>query len=44
MFRENDEPLDPKYFQPKSYGGVVRKEKANEKHATNTKPSAYFKK
>jgi len=42
--RENDEPLDPKYFQPKSYGGLVRKEKSTEKHVANHKPSSYFKK
>ncbi|XP_046445100.1 spindle assembly abnormal protein 6 homolog [Daphnia pulex] len=42
--RENDEPLDPKYFQPKSYGGLVRKEKSTERNPPNSKPSAYFKK
>nr|CAH0111877.1 unnamed protein product [Daphnia galeata] len=42
--RENDEPLDPKYFQPKSYGGLVRKEKSTERNHPNSKPSAYFKK
>jgi len=42
--RENNEPLDPKYFQPKSYGGLVRKEKSADKHMANNKPSSYFKK
>ncbi|KAI9551898.1 hypothetical protein GHT06_022234 [Daphnia sinensis] len=42
--RENDEPLDPKYFQPKSYGGLVRKEKSAERNPPNSKASAYFKK
>lgn len=44
--RENDEPLDPKYFQPKSYGGLVRKDstKASGDKITpkSNKPSAYF--
>ena len=40
----DDEPLDAKYFQPKtSYNGIVRRDKSTDRGHSN-KPSAYFKK
>lgn len=40
----DDEPLDAKYFQPKSSygGGIIRRDKSSDRAAA--KPSAYFKK